>query len=910
MRKHTFKKVVAAVVMVSTIITVIPQTPKATPVKAATEDPYQQRFLDLWGDLHDSSNGYFSKEGIPYHSIETLMVEAPDYGHVTTSEALSYYMWLEAMYGKFTGDFSGFEEAWDVTEKYMIPTEKDQPNTSMSKYNANKPATYAPEWEDPSQYPSQLNPSAAVGNDPIHNDLVSTYGTNTIYGMHWLLDVDNWYGYGSRGDGTSTPSYINTFQRGEQESTWETIPQPCWDEMNFGGINGFLDLFVGDNSYSKQFKYTNAPDADARAVQATYWANEWAKEYGVDVDNYVDKATKMGDYLRYAMFDKYFRKIGDSSQAGTGYDAAHYLMSWYYAWGGGITSDWAWIIGSSHNHFGYQNPMSAWILAEDDEFTPASQNGQSDWETSLDRQLEFYQWLQTAEGAIAGGASNSNNGRYEAWPTGTSTFYGMGYEENPVYADPGSNTWFGFQAWSMQRVAELYYQTQDVRAKNLMDKWVSWIKTEVKLYADGTFAIPSTLDWTGQPDTWTGSYTGNPNFNVSVVDYGTDLGITASLANALLYYSKASGDDEARILAKELLDRMWTLYRDDKGLSAPETRADYKRFFEQEVYVPTGFTGTMPNGDPIVPGIKFLDIRTKYYDDPDFQKLLDAYNSGTAPEFNYHRFWAQCDIALANGVYSILFGEDSEPVLNAAIDPTKATFDKATGKQENINVNMTLNGYSLNGILNDTTALVDGTDYTVSGSTVVLSKDYLSQQSLGKVQLTFDFSGGIDRVLTVTVVDTSVVDLGDIKLQMFNGSTTSTTNGIAPRIKLYNNGNTDVKLSDVKLRYYYTIDGDSAQNFWCDWSTIGSSNVTGTFVKMDTAKSGADYYLEVGFTTGAGNLAVGQSVEVQVRFSKTNWSNYTQTGDFSFNSSNSSYVDWAKITGYIGNTLEWGTEPQ
>lgn len=909
MRKHIRKKVTAAVAVVAILFSLLPKTPQLA-VLAASEDAYQQRFLDLWGDLHDPNNGYFSDQGIPYHSIETLIVEAPDYGHVTTSEALSYYMWLEAMYGKFTGDFSGFEKAWDVTETYMIPTEEDQPNTSMSKYTASKPATYAPEWQDPSQYPAVLDFTAAVGVDPISNDLVSTYGTSTIYGMHWLLDVDNWYGFGSRGDGTSKPSYINTFQRGEQESTWETIPQPSWDAMNFGGVNGFLDIFTGDKTYAQQFKYTNAPDADARAVQATYWANLWAAEYGVNIDTYVDKATKMGDYLRYSMFDKYFRKIGNSTAAGTGYDSAHYLLSWYYAWGGGIESAWAWKIGSSHNHFGYQNPMAAWILAKEEEFKPASQNGQADWAKSLDRQLEFYQWLQSSEGAIAGGASNSNNGRYEAWPAGTSTFYGMGYVENPVYADPGSNTWFGFQAWSMQRVAELYYQTGDVRAKNIMDKWVGWIKTVVDLNADGTFAIPSNIDWSGQPDTWTGTYTGNPNLNVTVTSKGTDLGITASLANTLLYYSKASGDDSARVLAKELLDRMWNLYRDDKGLSAPEARADYKRFFEQEVYVPSTFNGTMPNGDALVAGVNFLDIRSKYLDDPDYQKVLDAYNAGTAPEFNYHRFWAQCDIAIANGLYSILFEEPSQPVENAAINPSKADFDKATDKQEDISVEMTLNGYSLNGILNGNTALLDGADYTVTGSTVVISKDYLALQPIGKVQLTFDFSGGIDKVLTVTVVDTSVVELGDIKVQMFNGNTASSTNGIAPRIKLYNNGDTIVKLSDVKLRYYYTIDGEIQQNFWCDWSTIGSSNVTGKFVKMDTAKTGADYYLEIGFANGAGNLEVGQSIEVQVRFSKSNWSNYTQTGDYSFNSTNNNYVDWAKITGYLGDKLEWGVEPQ
>nr|WP_066714161.1 glycoside hydrolase family 48 protein [Clostridium sp. Marseille-P299] len=909
MRKHIRKKVTAAVAVVAILFSLLPKTPQLA-VLAASEDAYQQRFLDLWGDLHDPNNGYFSDQGIPYHSIETLIVEAPDYGHVTTSEALSYYMWLEAMYGKFTGDFSGFEKAWDVTETYMIPTEEDQPNTSMSKYTASKPATYAPEWQDPSQYPAVLDFTAAVGVDPISNDLVSTYGTSTIYGMHWLLDVDNWYGFGSRGDGTSKPSYINTFQRGEQESTWETIPQPSWDAMNFGGVNGFLDIFTGDKTYAQQFKYTNAPDADARAVQATYWANLWAAEYGVNIDTYVDKATKMGDYLRYSMFDKYFRKIGNSTAAGTGYDSAHYLLSWYYAWGGGIESAWAWKIGSSHNHFGYQNPMAAWILAKEEEFKPASQNGQADWAKSLDRQLEFYQWLQSSEGAIAGGASNSNNGRYEAWPAGTSTFYGMGYVENPVYADPGSNTWFGFQAWSMQRVAELYYQTGDVRAKNIMDKWVGWIKTVVDLNADGTFAIPSNIDWSGQPDTWTGTYTGNPNLHVTVTSKGTDLGITASLANTLLYYSKASGDDSARVLAKELLDRMWNLYRDDKGLSAPEARADYKRFFEQEVYVPSTFNGTMPNGDALVAGVNFLDIRSKYLDDPDYQKVLDAYNAGTAPEFNYHRFWAQCDIAIANGLYSILFEEPSQPVENAAINPSKADFDKATDKQEDISVEMTLNGYSLNGILNGNTALVDGADYTVTGSTVVISKDYFALQPIGKVQLTFDFSGGIDKVLTVTVVDTSVVELGDIKVQMFNGNTASSTNGIAPRIKLYNNGDTIVKLSDVKLRYYYTIDGEIEQNFWCDWSTIGSSNVTGKFVKMDNAKTGADYYLEVGFANGAGNLEVGQSIEVQVRFSKSNWTNYTQTGDYSFNSTNNNYVDWAKITGYLGDKLEWGMEPQ
>ena len=60
---------------------------------------------------------------------------------------------------------------------------------------------------------------------------------------------------------------------------------------------------------------------------------------------------------------------------------------------------------------------------------PASgRQAQTDWTTSLDRQLEFYRWLQSAEGGIAGGATNSWSGRYLAPPAGTTTFYGMCYE--------------------------------------------------------------------------------------------------------------------------------------------------------------------------------------------------------------------------------------------------------------------------------------------------------------------------------------------------------------------------------------------------------------------------------------------------------------------------------------------------
>ena len=151
---------------------------------------------------------------------------------------------------------------------------------------------------------------------------------------------------------------------------------------------------------------------------------------GSAVDGLVKKASKMGDYLRYALFDKYFKEMGcqdPSCPAAEGYGGAHYLLSWYYAWGGSLAkaAGWSWRIGASASHSGYQNPFAAYVLAKEKAFKPASPNAARDWTTSLGRQLEFYRWLQSAEGGMAGGATNSWRGRYAAPPAGTTTFYKM-----------------------------------------------------------------------------------------------------------------------------------------------------------------------------------------------------------------------------------------------------------------------------------------------------------------------------------------------------------------------------------------------------------------------------------------------------------------------------------------------------
>ncbi len=673
---------ISSLFLVSSFGIVVPMSNSNTSkLNLSADMTYYDRFIEMFDDIE--TGGYLSPEGIPYHTVETLLVEAPDYGHLTTSEAFSFLTWLGATYGKLTGDWSYYTNAWDVAEEYIIPDDPyDQPGTG--NYDPNSPAQYAPELDLPSDYPTTGDANAPNGVDPIYNDLRNTYGTGGIYQMNWLLDVDNWYEYGNHGDGTSRASYINTYQRGPQESVWETVPHPSWEDFSWGTSNGgFLPIFGDFGTPSPQWRYTSASDADARQIQASYWALKWAEEQGVasQISQYTQKAAKMGDYLRYTMFDKYFRPIDtQSTTAGTGYDACHYLLSWYASWGGDTEGSWSWRIGSSHSHQGYQNLMAAYALTSQSAMRPQSSQGYNDWQQSLDRQLELYEYLQSAEGAIAGGVTNSWNGRYDPYPSGISTFYDMAYDWQPVYHDPPSNSWFGFQCWSMERVVEYYLETGNARAKAICQKWVDWALDNVVLNSDGTFQVPSTLTWNGQPDTWTGSPTGNSGLHVSVelgaqFGAGVDIGISSCLAKILIKYAAATEQwdgtiyEPARTTGKELIDRMWTLYRDDIGVACPESREDYSRFFD-EVYIPPDYNGVNAQGATLENGMTFIDMRPKYLEDPDWARVEAAINAGEDPEMIYHRFWAQADVAMSNAMYYIYFGESetTSPSINSPAD--------------------------------------------------------------------------------------------------------------------------------------------------------------------------------------------------------------------------------------------------
>ncbi|WP_458119953.1 cellulase family glycosylhydrolase [Paenibacillus sp. Z6-24] len=149
-----------------------------------------------------------------------------------------------------------------------------------------------------------------------------------------------------------------------------------------------------------------------------------------------------------------------------------------------------------------------------------------------------------------------------------------------------------------------------------------------------------------------------------------------------------------------------------------------------------------------------------------------------------------------------------------------------------------------------------------------------------------------------------------ISLQFRSGDNNPSDNAIRPVFNIKNNGSTAVKLSDLKVRYYFNNDGKSGDQTFIDWAQIGAGNVTATSKALSSSKPTANRYVEFSFTSAAGSIpAGGQSGEVQARIDPSDWSNFDETNDYSYNNGSTSFATYNKVTVYNQDKLVWGVTP-
>lgn len=164
------------------------------------------------------------------------------------------------------------------------------------------------------------------------------------------------------------------------------------------------------------------------------------------------------------------------------------------------------------------------------------------------------------------------------------------------------------------------------------------------------------------------------------------------------------------------------------------------------------------------------------------------------------------------------------------------------------------------------------------------------------------FTGVLNLSTNISQAATSSIK---VQISQNNAYSTSTIN---PNFKIINTGSGNIDAKDIKIRYYYTVDDKKSQTFLCDWSTVGITNVAGTINNLDNPTATADCYLEITFKSSY-IITPNNSISLNTRIYKTDYSNYDQNNDYSFTITNGSEIDAPKVPGYISDSLVWGAIP-
>ncbi|MBP6385872.1 MAG: Ig-like domain-containing protein [Pseudarcicella sp.] len=208
---------------------------------------------------------------------------------------------------------------------------------------------------------------------------------------------------------------------------------------------------------------------------------------------------------------------------------------------------------------------------------------------------------------------------------------------------------------------------------------------------------------------------------------------------------------------------------------------------------------------------------------------------------------------------------------------------------------------------------IDGLDKGAIYNTNPLSISGLSSGAhILKVQLaeanqTLLTTAGTSASVSITVPPITIGNSTQSKVAIeYRPNTTSANTGsIEPLLRIVNDSSATFAYKDLKIRYWYTLEGNAGQEFWINYTPLGSNNVIGTFVPA----GGNNYYLEVSFKDATGNLnANSNSGDINLRWNKIGWSSHDQTNDYSFAIFNS-FTKTNKITLYHKGVRIWGNEP-
>jgi hypothetical protein len=136
-------------------------------------------------------------------------------------------------------------------------------------------------------------------------------------------------------------------------------------------------------------------------------------------------------------------------------------------------------------------------------------------------------------------------------------------------------------------------------------------------------------------------------------------------------------------------------------------------------------------------------------------------------------------------------------------------------------------------------------------------------------------------------------------------TTVLSTNTIDTYVQLQNVGNQPVPYQDLAVRYWFTPESAAVLNSSVDYAVLGSSNVSVTF-----GKAGTETYAEIRFNPDLGSLApLSTTGNVEYRLTKSDWSFFDQSNDFSYRPFSLDFAANDHMTVYQQGKLVYGQEP-
>ncbi len=129
----------------------------------------------------------------------------------------------------------------------------------------------------------------------------------------------------------------------------------------------------------------------------------------------------------------------------------------------------------------------------------------------------------------------------------------------------------------------------------------------------------------------------------------------------------------------------------------------------------------------------------------------------------------------------------------------------------------------------------------------------------------------------------NVSDKGTVSVELSQQATQGNNNTISFTVKIKNTGSTGIDLSKLAIDYFFTKDGSGELNFWCDYADISGSGYQACTDSISSKFSSAsgDQRDTKCTMTGSGVLAGGDTLQIQARITKSDWSNFDLGNDYS-----------------------------